>query len=328
MRPLLFLTICLASVTIHAQEVSNSYSLMFYNVENLFDNRHDSLKNDSEFLKGGYKNWSTHRMFQKLNGISKVILASNGWHPPSVIGLCEIENSFVLNQLIYHTGLNNAGYRYIHYESPDKRGIDVALLYKKSEFEVLESSPIHTSDTINHFYTRDALYVKGIVKKADTIHIVVNHWPSKRGGALASEEKRIKVAAHVSAKLNAVQQLNQSSKIVVMGDLNAEYDAPSIQQLLKANELSSVLNPKHIKQSKLAGSHKYQGHWALIDHIFVSKHWKNHTSMSHRLVELPFLLEDDMAYSGVKPRRTYAGPRYIGGVSDHLPVILTIETGP
>ncbi len=327
MYKLIVLLSFLISLSTQAQTVDSSeYSILFYNVENLFDCRHDSLKDDTEFLKGGLKNWSPHRMYQKLNGISKVILASNGWNTPSLIGLCEVENAYVLNQLIFHTGLNNAGYRFIHYESPDKRGIDVALLYKQNEFKVLEFSPVNASDTSTHFYTRDGLYVKGLIKNTDTLHVFVNHWPSKRGGALASEEKRIRVATSISNKIDSIQVINKKSKLIVMGDFNAEYDSPSVQKLVKKHKLKSILQTNKLALRRIAGTHKYQGQWALIDHILISEHLTKSKKIMHKIIELPFLLEDDLSYSGVKPKRTYAGPRYIGGISDHLPVIISIKS--
>jgi len=317
---------CLVPFIVYSQSnTTKEYSILFYNIENLFDCRHDTLKNDSEFLEGGYKNWSSYRMYHKLNGISKVIHASNGWNPPVLIGLCEVENSFVLKQLIYQTGLKNSNYKYIHYESPDRRGIDVALVFKKNEFIPIRSFPIGVSDSSSNFLTRDALYVKGIIHRTDTVHVFVNHWPSKRGGALASEHKRERVAQLISAKVDSIQKLNVKSKVIVMGDFNAEYSAPSIQKLINTNNLESVLKSKDIKQRRIAGSHKYQGHWSLIDHILISKHWINSAILHHKIVDLPFLLEDDLTYSGVKPKRTYAGPNYHGGVSDHLPVILTVK---
>jgi len=326
MRPSLFVILFLYSTLIKAQSLNScDYSVLFYNVENLFDNQHDSLKNDTEFLYTGSKKWSTSRMYQKINGISKVILASNGWNTPSIIGLCEIENAFVLKQLIYHTGLNHLSYGYIHYESPDQRGIDVAFLYKKNDFSILSSRPICYSDPSEHFFTRDALYVKGVMQQTDTLHVFVNHWPSKRGGELASEHKRIKVARYISAAIDSVQSSNPQSKILVMGDFNADYDSPSVQIIVKQNNLSSILQAKHIANKPVAGSYKYQGQWALIDHILVSDHWAKNETLTHQIVTLPFLLTKDSNHSGVKPKRTYAGPNYIGGISDHLPVLISVQ---
>ncbi|WP_289055934.1 endonuclease/exonuclease/phosphatase family protein [Carboxylicivirga marina] len=299
---------------------------MFYNVENLFDCKDDSLKADEEFLPEGNKHWASNRFYQKIRGVSKTILAINQWQTPSIIGLCEVENEWTLKQLVYNTGLNNLGYKYIHFESSDKRGIDVALLYKNKEFNLLHSSPIFLSDTSDNFYTRDALYVKGIIA-SDTIHLIVNHWPSKRGGIMASEMKRQRVSNIIATTTDSIAKAEFNPRLVVMGDFNAELTSPSIKYLLTEAGINSQLNPKDISSKLIKGSYKYQGQWSLIDHIFLSKHWLDDEqySFKHEISNLPYLFEKDETNSGIKPHRTYAGPRYIGGISDHLPVIINIS---
>ncbi|MCU4157622.1 endonuclease [Carboxylicivirga sp. A043] len=325
MPRLLYITLLLIVFTGESLAQAD-YAIMFYNVENLFDCEDDSLKFDEEFLPNGNKHWSNYRLYNKIKGISKTILAANQWNSPAIIGLCEIENENTLKKLIYSTGLSNLGYRYIHYESMDKRGIDVALLYKKGIFNLLSSAPIPQSDSTNHFYTRDALYVKGVIA-TDTLHIVVNHWPSKRGGELASEIKRERVAQAVTIKIDSIRSKEKAPKLVVLGDFNAELNAPSIKYLLAHSNLDTKLKLSSIRTDAIQGSHKYLGHWSLIDHLFLSADWLSNPAYSfdHKIVNLPNLLEDDKTYSGLKPRRTYAGPRYIGGVSDHLPVIVNIK---
>ena len=318
----------LFSINIIAQNNSSSeFSVMFYNVENLFDCDNDSLTFDDEFTYEGDKHWSYSRYKNKLTQISKVILNVNRWNTPAVIGLCEIENKKVLSQLIYETGLNNIGYKFIHYDSPDKRGIDVALLYQKYQFTPLISYPINLSDSTLHFYTRDALYVKGIANTHDTLHIIVNHWPSKRGGEKASEQKRFIVAKIIKSHTDSILSANVDSKIILIGDFNAELTSTSLQYLLEDNSFHSILNPDEIKFQTIGGSHKYQGHWSVIDHILISSSLVCNSSihLSHKIGHLNWMLEDDISYSGTKPKRTYSGPRYIKGTSDHLPVILTIE---
>jgi len=318
----------LFSINIIAQNNSSSeFSVMFYNVENLFDCDNDSLTRDDEFTFEGDKHWSYSRYKHKLNQISKVILNVNKWNTPGVIGLCEIENKKVLSQLIYETGLNNIGYQFIHYNSPDKRGIDVAMLYLKYQFTPLLSYPINLSDSTLQFYTRDALYVKGIAMNTDTLHIIVNHWPSKRGGEKASEQKRMRVAKTIKSLTDSIRATNIESKIILIGDFNSELTSNSIQYLMEGRHFSSLLNPDEIKFKTIGGSHKYQGHWSLIDHILISSSLACNSSMhlSHKIGHLNWMLEDDVSYSGIKPKRTYSGPRYLKGTSDHLPVILTIQ---
>lgn len=299
---------------------------MFYNVENLFDCKNDSLTNDDEFTPQGIKHWTNKKFYSKLNAISKTILAINEWHSPELIGLCEVENQFVLNQLIYSTGLNHLNYKLIHHNSSDRRGIDVALLYKANHFEILEEHSIPCSNPDINFYTRDALYAKGIMHQRDTLHLIINHWPSKRGGELASEAKRIHVANSVKTVTDSIFQSNPKSHIILMGDFNAELKSESLELFMANNNFVSVIDPQSIVSHKVAGSHKYQGHWSLIDHILISNNLNLNTNMffTHQIGQLPHLLKDDQSYSGCKPHRTYAGPRYVGGVSDHLPVLLKV----
>lgn len=324
----IFLFLFITQLVCAQVKTSRDYSIMFYNVENLFDCENDSLNNDGEFTPKGNKHWSPYRFYKKINEISKVILAANAWNPPQLIGLCEIENTFTLKQLIYHSGLNHQNYKFIHFDSPDKRGIDVALLYRSKDFMPLEYYPINCSHGESSFYTRDILYTKGVMIPSDTLHIFINHWPSKRGGELASEEKRIRVASHLSNKLDSICHINANAKIIILGDFNASLQAESLHALISDHKLYSCLNPKKISGKAVAGTHKYQGTWSLIDHILISENLRNNPSIKieHQIIQFDFLLEQDKAYSGIKPRRTYAGPRYIGGVSDHLPVILKIKS--
>jgi len=304
----------------------NQYSIMFYNVENLFDCDNDSLTLDDEFTFNGNKHWSYNRYKKKLNQISKVILGINQWNSPTLIGLCEVENIKVLNQLIYETGLNNVGYKFIHFDSPDRRGIDVALLYNSQHFIPLDYFPISFSDTSANFLTRDALYVKGFVNNHDSLHLFINHWPSKIGGESQSELKRIRVARILKTKTDSIFASNINAKIILTGDFNAELTSESIQIILSDNQFHSLLNANEIKTNRIGGSHKYQGHWSLIDHILISSSLINNSKIKceHKIANLPWLLEEDVSFSGVKPKRTYSGPRYIGGPSDHLPVILQL----
>lgn len=300
---------------------------MFYNVENLFDCEDDSLTRDEEFMPDGDKHWTYYRMYQKVKGISKVILASNGWNPPAIIGMCEIENAAVLKKLIYTAGLNHLDYRFIHYDGADRRGVDVAILYRTSHFKYLTSKSICVSDTAIKLWTRDVLYVKGVIPNGDTLHVMVCHWPSKRGGALQSEHKRVHVAKQISMQIDTIFLQQPHASIVVMGDFNAELESESLQLLLKGKEsgLNCLVDTDHLWGKKIAGSHKYQGHWSLIDHLLISHGLVESAIDQHfRIVDLPFLLEDDLTYSGLKPKRTYVGPRYLGGVSDHLPVMLNM----
>ncbi len=322
----IILLACLSSPLVAQSDISENYSVMFFNVENLFDCIDDSTKLDDEFLPDGDKRWTYKRMHHKITGISKTILAANAWEPPGIIGLCEIENEWVLKRLIYDTGLSTLGYDYIHYESEDRRGIDVAVLYRKEHLKLLAASAIELSDSTRGFFTRDALYLKGIIA-SDTIHLIINHWPSKRGGSLHSETKRLNVARRIVSHIDSIKQFEVNPKLIVMGDFNAEYSSPAIEQLKASSSIDSYLKPSDINNDNAGGSYKYQGQWSLIDHIFISNSWLSDKTyqFEHKVVALPFLLAPDPTYSGEKPNRTYIGPRYNGGISDHLPVVLTIS---
>ncbi|WP_439184723.1 endonuclease/exonuclease/phosphatase family protein [Carboxylicivirga taeanensis] len=326
----LFLFLYWGFIPLLGQPPTNeNYAILFYNIENLFDCVDDSLKIDNEFLPEGDKRWSHAKMYKKINGISKTILACNGWDPPALIGLCEVENEWVLKQLIYNSGLSALKYKYIHYECDDPRGIDVALLYRSKDFIPLHAKPISLSDAATDFFTRDALYVKGCIK-SDTVHLIINHWPSKRGGTLASEFKRKKVAKLISSHIDSIKAAENDAKLVLMGDFNSELHEPALHALIHSAEASSLLQPEDLNNQRIAGSYKYQGKWSIIDHILVANAWQSqsHYNFEHRIVALPFLLETDPAYSGVKPYRTYVGPRYNGGISDHLPVLLIVNKRP
>ena len=305
---------------------SNSFPILFYNVENLFDCNNDSLTNDEEFLPDGNRHWSFHRYNNKVNKIAKVILASNNWNPPALVGLCEVENKTVLNRLVWETGLSEQGYRFIHHESPDRRGIDVALLYRKDKFKIISDSAITVSLPERNFYTRDILYVKGVAFGEDTLHVLVCHWPSKYGGAMHSEWKRIYVAGRLRGVCDSLFSVNKECKIVVMGDLNESPQSEAVYNSLKAREKDSEADLVNLsynfESGKVNGTIKYRGHWNIFDQIIVSRSLlkKPFATEGLSVVDLPFLLEKDKSHSGVVPFRTYRGPQYHGGFSDHLPV--------
>ncbi len=302
----------------------DTLAVMFYNVENLFDVQDDSLTRDDDFLPDGLNRWSYSRYKKKCSSITRVILSANGWNHPPLVGLCEVENATVLKQLIYGNGLGNVGYDFIHFDSPDFRGIDVALLYNRYLVKILEKRAVPLSSAKLDLVTRDALYVKMIYAGEDTLHIVVNHWPSKRGGEKSSESKRAYAAATVRALCDSIRINHPEAQIILMGDFNDDAASQSITRILGAksadNQSALLINLSVLNQR--LGSHKFQGSWSCIDHIIVSRSlWCDAQPSGFSVVDLPFLLEEDVAFSGVRPFRTYSGPRYLGGYSDHLPVM-------
>ena len=308
--------------------------IMFYNVENLFDPFDDSTKADEEYLPGGIRGWTYNRMKRKQINISKVVLSLGGWDAPEIIGLCEVENRFVLHQLTTDTPLKNFGYKIVHYESPDPRGIDVALLYRPDKFRVLYSAPVSIRfpfDPVSR--TRDILFVKGIACKKDTLNIFVNHWPSKYGGSIATIPKRKFVASVLRKHVDSLLAVNPNSNILIMGDLNDSPVDESVAKELGARMDSVGLAP-HDLYNMLAGAGlswkkgtiKFREQWETIDHMIVSLPMLRYTTPhSMQIFDAPFLLQDDEAWFGKKPFRTFYGAKYLGGFSDHLPVYMDLK---
>ena len=305
--------------------------VMFYNVENMFDPAEDSTKADDEFQPDGMRGWSYNKLKHKQVNISKVILALGGWDPPELIGLCEVENRHVLNGLIYDTPLKNFGYKVIHYDSPDPRGIDVALLYRSDKFRVLSCKPVAIHfpfDTSAR--TRDILFVKGIACKSDTINILVNHWPSKFGGAMITIPKRNYVASVVRALSDSILAVNHDANLLIIGDLNESPYEEGVSNVLGAKMDSLILKPNDLYDmlggaglSWKKGTIKFHEEWQAIDHMIVSQMLLSHTTPhSLKIFDAPFLLQDDEAWFGKKPFRSYYGAKYIGGFSDHLPIYM------
>lgn len=328
---LILLALMLLSFLIQAQDTTQikGFRLMFYNVENYFDPFDDSLTLDNEFLPQGLRNWDYKRFVQKRNNIYKTIMALGTWEPPAIIGLCEIENRFVLNQLVYETPFAQFDYRIIHEESPDRRGIDVALLFNPKIFEVLDHKTIHiVFPFAKEITTRDILYVKGIVHR-DTLHLFVNHWPSRYGGELSSEPRRIYVAEQLSNFIDQILAENENASVLVMGDFNDFPYNKSIQEVLlskKNAEISPLVNLMPQPNTKL-GTHKYQGDWGILDQIMVSRvllvqDKSIFVAGETQIFDTDFLLQDDAKFLGKMPFRTFSGMKYLGGFSDHLPIYI------
>jgi len=308
--------------------------VMFYNVENLFDPRDDSITSDEEYQPTGMRGWTSSRLKQKQINISKVVMAVGGWEPPDLIGLCEIENFSVLYGLTNFTALKNFGYKIIHFDSPDPRGIDVAMLYRPEKFRVLKSIPIKIRfpfDTASR--TRDILFVKGIACKRDTVNIFVNHWPSKFGGAMASIPKRNYVASVMRRYSDSLLAVNPKANILIMGDLNESPFEEGVSTVLRAKmdsvnlaalDLYDMLAGAGLSWTR--GTIKFRETWDAIDHMIVSIPLLSHTTPhGMHIFDAPFLLQDDEAWFGKKPFRTYYGAKYIGGFSDHLPVYMDFK---
>lgn len=313
----------------------NALRVMFYNVENLFDNLDDPGKNDEEYLPGGIRNWSDGRYWAKQNAIARVIAAVGGWELPEIVGLCEVENRKVLTDLVSRSALQRAGYDFIHEESPDMRGVDVALLYRPEKFRPFHHKTLRLRfpfDTAAK--TRDILLVSGKILNQDTLHVFVNHWPSKFGGAKETEPRRLFAGQTLRKACDSLLKANPSAKILIMGDLNDEHFEPSLREGLRALPPEEVKKPSDLYSLgaliKEGGTHKFQQYWHLIDHFIVSgglfraaSGFGIHPSGMH-IFEAPFLLVRDENNLGFKPNRTFEGMRYNGGFADHLPIYLDL----
>lgn len=330
MRIYLITATCLLLFAFGGEAQPQRARIMFYNVENLFDPSNDSLTNDDDFTPDGRNHWTNSRMYVKLNNIAKVIIAVGEGDLPVIVGLCEIENRNVLNKLVYNTPIKNGHFGIAHFESPDPRGIDVALLYRKECFTVLKQKAIPIKfEGDSEARTRDILYVKGVLYQSDTLHIFVNHWPSKYGGVAATVPKRKAVGSFLRAQSDSILQ-NASSKILIMGDLNDTPDDESVKIALGActnaspcpSNLINLMGPLLADAS--IGTHKYAGHWSIIDQFVVSsglsKSRNGWNIQRAHVFQAPFLLNQDKGRSGSTPFRTYTGLKYTGGFSDHLPI--------
>ena len=222
-------TRCYAQVL--EQTVESVYSIVFWNVENFFDTFYDEGKEDGSFTPMGAMRWSKKRFIAKRNAIAKTIIGAGKGNLPVIVGFAEVEKRYVISNLISETPLSQAGYSIIHRDSPDRRGIDVALIYRKALFVPLETEFIRVPLPDTTATTRDILYTKGILANRDTIHIFVNHWPSKFGGATISEPRRRAASIILKHKCDSILNTNAKSQVVAMGDFNDTPNASTITAL-------------------------------------------------------------------------------------------------
>jgi exonuclease III len=305
--------------------------IAFYNVENLFDIENDPLKRDDEFTEKGDKHWNDRKYRTKLHQISKVAVSVGGWEALEVVAFCELENRRVLEDLLSSTPLKEAGYKIVHFESPDRRGIDVGFIYLPEKIQVIHSEAIPIVFPWDDKYkTRDILYARLVILKVDTIDFYVNHWPSRWGGQLETEDARMHVAKTLLSHRNS---LASPQKMIAVGDFNDSPIDRSIKDVFKAEldtsvtaEYYNLMYPHLDKQ----GTNKYQGSWSIIDQFIVSESLFNSKNglqiknKSANIFNADYLLEPDPKYEGMQLNRTYLGMRYKGGYSDHLPIYLDL----
>ncbi|MBQ0136798.1 MAG: hypothetical protein KBS40_02175 [Bacteroidales bacterium] len=302
-------------------------------MENLFDARHDTLKNDIEYTADGSRHWSYVRYNNKVEQVSRVICNIGGWDKPALVGLCEVENDSCLLRLCRQ--MRRYPYRFIHFESPDERGVDVALLYDYTQFTPLDSMPLFVP--LGTDRTRDILFVKGLINRAlstanrqpekdisqlstlnsklkkDTMYLFLCHLPSMLGGRAASEWKRQAAKDIIRHRVDSILTCQPSAYIVVMGDMNS---APQ-------EDINGLTNKMLPLEQQGRGTHYYQGRWSCLDQFYLSPSLDSLAQV--RIYDAPFLLTDDPQYLNTRPRRTFNGYHYDrDGYSDHLPIILSL----
>lgn len=309
------------------QSPKNSFRVIFYNLENYFDPYVDSSLSYNEYSYHGDLHWTNNKFTEKTKNLFKVFQALSTWEGIALAGVCEIENKVVLNELLYNTPLKKLSYNFIHYDSKDKRGIDVALIYG-NQFEPLFSMPFSIFDKQNaRIPSRDILYVKGLLG-SDTLHVFVNHWTSRYRGLLESNALRLQFSSLLKLKTDSLFNLNPNANILIMGDFNDQPQDESMIRLTTNSKLQNLV-PIPIKNISV-GTVKFRSVWFIFDQILVSNsiiQGKNKLMINNQGVKIfdeDFLLENDNKYLGVKPFRTNIGFTYHGGYSDHLPIFLDI----
>lgn len=321
----------LVSMSLVAQQ---QFLVMEYNVENLFDCRHDSLKNDLEFMPGSPRGWTYSKFTKKVESIARVILSASGEQVPDLVGLCEVENEFCVRTLVRYSPLREAGYEYVMTDSPDERGIDVVLLYQPYTFKLLEKHIINIPTTsIGGRPTRDILHVSGQIVTGDTLDVFLVHFPSRSGGWRKTEKYRLMAAGRLKSASDSIMQLRTNPHIIIMGDFNDYPSNKSLSEVLGARKPGKHTEPHalyNMMDGKPRGTYKYRGEWGILDQMIVSGtllgNGNIRTSYSKaRILDFPFLMEEDDKYGGDTPFRTFNGMRYKGGYSDHLPVLLEME---
>lgn len=317
-------------------EKRNEFTFMFYNTENFFDCDNDSITNDEEFTAEGDRRWNPGRLHAKSERLAKVVLSAGKWNAPVIIGLCEIENLKVLELLTRNEPLTKFRYKIVHKDSPDNRGIDVALLYRPELFHPFDYLAIPVVDPNNKlFKTRDILRVSGVMNGCDTIHVFVNHWPSRYGGMMETKKYRGLAAKTLKKSVQSLFARFPAAKIICMGDFNDTPADESLVKILEAKESdTSELKGEMINLSAGWVSNEIQTikskyTWDVFDQLIVSDYFlKENDCFEFRKAEIfnaSFLLEQDVVFGGFKPKRTYIGFKYQEGFSDHLPVLLRVQ---
>lgn len=301
---------------------SDPLLIIFWNVENFFDYVDDGTgESDAEFSSYGSRCWTKKRFQKKCDDIAKSLLWTGEKYGrmPDVIGFAEVENKGVLWKLLKNTMLRKCGYKIVHFDSGDMRGIDVALLYRESVLTCCSVSVKTPELAGEKMATRDILQVLLKDDMGQKYNLIVNHHPSKYGGSEASEVRRNAAMYALRGLCDSLSLADPGVPVIAMGDFNDDPDGKQFKMI------DSVLENKADSLFKAGrGTIRYKGEWDLIDMFMVSEDIAEHCDMD--IIEIPFLMTYERKYPGLKPLRTYSGPRYIGGVSDHCPIVLSISS--
>ena len=333
---ILIVSICYFSKDGKRPEVA---AIGFSNLENLFDTINDAdLLYNEEFTPQSEKQWTSLRYKEKLSNLAQVISklatysTSDGL---AILGVCEVENRAVLEDLVMQPAIINRNYQIVHYDSPDARGIDVGLLFNPDYFEVINSRTYSlTLPSDSSFRTRDQLVVSGLID-GEVYSVIVNHWPSRRGGEEGSRYKRIAAANLTRRIVDSLQSIDKNARILVMGDFNDDPINESIDSYLNANgnindlRIEELYNPMLQLFEGGVGTLKHRGKWNLFDMILISQGLINIDTPGYKyssvaIFNREYLLQGEGKYKGY-PNRTYGGKKYLGGFSDHLPVYLLLR---
>jgi len=335
------IAIALTSIsTVYSQAKSYHPSVVgFYNLENFYDTINNPSVDDEEFLPNAERHYNTHVFMDKVGRLASVISQMGTDVNPeglSLLGVAEIENDTVLTALVNHKDLKSRNLKFVHYNSPDVRGVDVGLLYNPKYFKPLYSTPLFVKlpgGSKDSYFTRDVLYVKGVMD-GDTVHVFVNHWPSRSGGEERSIPARAAAASVDKRVVDSIMAINPKSKVLIMGDLNDDPISPSVTKVLGAKGKISDVKPGGLFNPWVEfykngnGTLAYQDAWGLFDQVIISEGWLDKTQSGYfflraNIFNRQFLVQATGKYRGY-PKRTWDGTTYNYGYSDHFPVYITM----
>lgn len=317
MKFALLILLCFYSPIVVGQQIR----ILTWNIENLFDARHDTLKHDEEFLPESERQWTWGRYWRKIEDVSRVVMGVGESEPPALVAFQEVENDSCMIALTRRGTLRTCGYKYVMTNSPDVRGIDVALMYRPDVFRLIMSESWRVPSQEHGLRpTRDILHASGQFPNGDTLHVVVCHLPSRAGDARQGMLNRQLAVSTLCSKLDYLIRNVPDCRLIVMGDFNATLRDKSLRPLLSLKGIRP-LTPLDIRPNE--GTYRFQGTWSWIDHVFVSDNLIGSVS-DVKLYTQPWMQRpsDDGTWY---PRRTYLGTKYNGGVSDHVPVYLDLD---